>query len=163
MVSAKEEPDLHISPAMEALLKVHKCLVDVDADSGHATSGSVGTVITRILVADTQAGSLIGKQGSSIKSIQDASNCTIRVLGSGILAKHCFPYESVISIFFFEDFGFFPLMFCFHLYTTSCYFFFSRVSTLNDCFDFLFKLALFPFFSSLLPCLSHIKRYDYIS
>lgn len=90
MVSAKEEPDLHISPAMDALLKVHKRLVDVDSDSAHATSGSAGTVITRILVADTQAGSLIGKQGSTIKSIQDGSNCTIRVLGSGILAKHYF-------------------------------------------------------------------------
>lgn len=93
MVSAKEEPDLHISPAMDALLKVHKRLVDVDSDSAHATSGSVGTVITRILVADTQAGSLIGKQGATIKSIQDASNCTIRVLGSGILAKHYFSVE----------------------------------------------------------------------
>jgi predicted RNA-binding protein YlqC (UPF0109 family) len=145
MVSAKEEPDLLISPAMEALLKVHKRLVDVDADSGNATSGSVGTVITRILVADTQAGSLIGKQGSTIKSIQDASNCTIRVLGSGILAKHCFPYESVIYIFFFEDFGFFPLCFtfiCIQLLVT----FFFKDCYLNDCFDFLFKLALFPFF-----------------
>jgi predicted RNA-binding protein YlqC (UPF0109 family) len=163
MVSAKEEPDLHISPAMEALLKVHKCLVDVDVDSGHATSGSVGTVITRILVVDTQAGSLIGKQGSTIKSIQDASNCTIRVLGSGILAKHCFPYESVISIFFFEDFGFFPLMFCFHLYTTSCYFFFQGFQPLMIALISFLSLPFFPFSSSLLPCLSHIRQYDYIS
>ncbi|KAE7997738.1 hypothetical protein FH972_002343 [Carpinus fangiana] len=98
MVSAKEEPDLHISPAMEALLKVHKRLVDVDADTGHATSGSVGTVITRILVADTQAGSLIGKQGSTIKSIQDASNCTIRVLGSEHLPTFALQDDSVVEI-----------------------------------------------------------------
>lgn len=87
MVSAKEEPDLHISPAMDALLRVHKQLVDLDTDPAHAVSGAMGTITTRILVADLQAGSLIGKHGSTIKSIQDASNCTIRVLGAGNLAK----------------------------------------------------------------------------
>ncbi|KAL4396260.1 hypothetical protein AHAS_Ahas01G0074100 [Arachis hypogaea] len=35
-----------------------------------------------LLVADTQAGSLIGKQGSTIKSIQDGYGCIICVLGS---------------------------------------------------------------------------------
>lgn len=90
MVSAKEEPDLHLSPAMDALLRVHKQLVDLDTDPAHAVSGAMGTITTRILVADIQAGSLIGKHGSTIKSIQDASNCTIRVLGAGNLAKYYF-------------------------------------------------------------------------
>nr|POF06478.1 flowering locus k likey domain [Quercus suber] len=80
MVSAKEELNLSHSPAMDALLRVHKRIIDVDTNSAHATSGAVGTIITR--VADTQAGSLIGKWGSTIKSIQDASNCTIRVLNN---------------------------------------------------------------------------------
>lgn len=83
MVSAKEELNLPLSPAMDALLRVHKQIIDVDTNSAHATSGAVGTIITRVLVADTQAGSLIGKHGSTIKSIQDASNCTIRVLSAG--------------------------------------------------------------------------------
>ena len=106
MVSAEEELNLPFSPAMDALLRVHKRIIDVDTNFAHATSSSVGTIITRVLVADTQAGSLIGKQGSTIKSIQDASNCTIRVLSAGILEKYYFPYKNVRLLFFFlfEDF-----------------------------------------------------------
>ena len=84
MVSAKEEPDRQIPPAVEGLLRVHKQIANVDRDPADSTSAAGRPVITRLLVADTQAGSLIGKQGSTIKSIQDASGCTIRVLGAGI-------------------------------------------------------------------------------
>lgn len=83
LVSAKEEPDVPIPPAMDGLLKVHKRIVDGDSDPANASSGA--GICTRLLVAATQAGSLIGKQGSTIKSIQDASSCTIRVLGEGAL------------------------------------------------------------------------------
>lgn len=83
MISAREEPDNPVPPAMDGLLKVHKRIVDVDADPADAQPGAGLTVCTRMLVAGTQGGSLIGKQGATIKSIQDASNCTIRVLGGG--------------------------------------------------------------------------------
>ncbi|KAJ0982395.1 hypothetical protein J5N97_010650 [Dioscorea zingiberensis] len=77
MVSAKEEPDTSISPAMDGLLRVHKRIVDgLDGDA----PPSSGHVVTRLLVAATQAGSLIGKQGATIKSIQEASNSAVRVL-----------------------------------------------------------------------------------
>ncbi|CAL0316117.1 unnamed protein product [Lupinus luteus] len=82
MVSAKEEPDRTIPPAVEGLLRVHKQVVNVDQDPADSASGAGRPVVTRLLVADTQAGSLIGKQGSTIKSFQDASGCNIRVLGS---------------------------------------------------------------------------------
>lgn len=102
-MSAKEELELDMSPAMDALLRVHKQLVSVDSDSAHALSGTMGAVITRILVADTQAGILIGKQGSTIKSIQDASNCTIRVLGAGNLAEHyleeCYIFYLLVFLY----------------------------------------------------------------
>ena len=84
MVSAKEEPDSPISPAMDGLLRVHKCIVDVDSDPANAPPGAGGMVCTRLLVAANQAGSLIGKQGGTIKTVQDASSCTIRVLGGGV-------------------------------------------------------------------------------
>lgn len=87
MISAKEEPDASISPAMDGLLRIHRQIIGVDNDSAHATSGVRGTVITKLLAADSQAASLIGKQGCTIKSIQDSSGCTIRVLGTGILTK----------------------------------------------------------------------------
>ncbi|KAK2970172.1 hypothetical protein RJ640_019640, partial [Escallonia rubra] len=98
MISAKEEPDVSIPPAMDGLLKVHKRIVDVDTDPAHAPSVAVGTVCTRLLVAASQAGSLIGKQGATIKSIQDGSNCTIRVLGGENLPVFALPDDSVVEV-----------------------------------------------------------------
>lgn len=84
MVSAKEEPDSPFPPAMDGLLKVHRRIVDgLEGDSSHMPPG--GKVSTRLLVAASQAGSLIGKQGGTVKSIQEASNCIVRVLGAGVM------------------------------------------------------------------------------
>ncbi|KAI3460939.1 hypothetical protein Pfo_017602 [Paulownia fortunei] len=96
MVSAKEEPDLQIPPALDGLLKIHKHIVDAGSDPTNARSG--GTVCTRLLVAASQAGSLIGKQGATIKSIQDDSHCTIRVLGEENLPVFALPDDSVVEI-----------------------------------------------------------------
>ncbi|XP_052169933.1 flowering locus K homology domain-like [Diospyros lotus] len=98
MVSAKEEPEVRIPPAMEGLLRVHKRVVDADNDPANAPSGAGGAVCTRLLVAATQAGSLIGKQGSTIKSIQDTSSCTIRVLGAENLPPFALPDDSVVEV-----------------------------------------------------------------
>lgn len=101
MVSAKEEPDLAIPPAIDGLLRIHNRIVDVDSDPANAQSGTGKTAVTRLLVAATQAGSLIGKQGATIKSIQDSSGCTIRVLGGGKLVVQtvCFSsYNFFISM-----------------------------------------------------------------
>lgn len=82
LISAKEEPDLPIPPALDGLLKIHKRIVDPETDPTNVQSG--GPVCTRLLVAGMQAGSLIGKQGATIKLIQDDSHSTIRVLGGGL-------------------------------------------------------------------------------
>ncbi|XP_072990200.1 flowering locus K homology domain [Typha latifolia] len=79
MVSAKEEPDASLSPAMDGLLKVHKRTVD-GLDGETTEQNPTNMVATRLLVVATQAGSLIGKQGATIKSIQEASTTTVRVL-----------------------------------------------------------------------------------
>ncbi|CAK9143798.1 unnamed protein product [Ilex paraguariensis] len=96
MISAKEEPDVTIPPAVDGLLRIHNRIVDADTDPTHAIAG--GTVCTRLLVAATQAGSLIGKQGATIKSIQDASHCTIRVLGEENLPVFALPDDSIVEI-----------------------------------------------------------------
>ncbi|WOK97126.1 hypothetical protein Cni_G05834 [Canna indica] len=80
MISAKEEPDASISPAMDGLLRVHKRIIDGLDESGNAPPSAGNVVPTRLLVAATQAGSLIGKQGATIKSIQEASNSIVRIL-----------------------------------------------------------------------------------
>lgn len=84
MVSAKEEPDRPIPPAVEGLLRVHKQVCNVDRDPADSASGAGRPGVTRLLVADTQAGSLIGKQGATIKTFQDSTGCSIRILGSGV-------------------------------------------------------------------------------
>jgi poly(rC)-binding protein 2/3/4 len=84
MVSAKEEPDSSLPPAMDGLLRVHKRIIDgLDSDSSNTPPTSGAKVSTRLLVPASQAGSLIGKQGGTVKSIQEASTCIVRVLGAG--------------------------------------------------------------------------------
>ncbi|XP_058078213.1 flowering locus K homology domain-like isoform X2 [Magnolia sinica] len=97
MISAKEEQEASTPPAVDGLLRVHKRTVDgLDNDSGHAPPGS--SVSTRLLVAASQAGSLIGRQGASIKSIQDASNCVVRVLGPEDLPVIALQDDRVVEI-----------------------------------------------------------------
>ncbi|RCV41800.1 hypothetical protein SETIT_9G164000v2 [Setaria italica] len=81
MVSAKDEPDAPVSPAMDGLLRVHKRITDSsDGESGQPqrSAGNIGP--TRLLVPASQAGSLIGKQGATIKSIQDSSKSVVRIV-----------------------------------------------------------------------------------
>lgn len=86
MISAKEEPDAPISPAMDGLLRVHKCIIDyTDGKAAQALPGTGNMVPTRLLVAASQAGSLIGKQGATIKSIQEATKSVVRILGMSAL------------------------------------------------------------------------------
>ncbi|KAG6478941.1 hypothetical protein ZIOFF_062389 [Zingiber officinale] len=81
MISAKEEPDASVSPAMDGLLRVHKRIIDgLDGESGLAPSAAGNTLPTRLLVAATQAGSLIGKHGATIKSIQESCSSIVRVV-----------------------------------------------------------------------------------
>ncbi|XP_023733390.1 flowering locus K homology domain isoform X2 [Lactuca sativa] len=96
LISAKEEPEASIPPAMDGLLKIHKRVTDVDADPTHPPAG--GTISTRLLVAATQAGNLIGKQGATIKTIQDSSGCVIRVLGQENLPVIALPDDSVVEV-----------------------------------------------------------------
>ncbi|BBH06719.1 RNA-binding KH domain-containing protein [Prunus dulcis] len=99
MVSAKEEPDSSFPPAMDGLLRVHKRIIDgLDGDSSHAPPGMGGKVSTRLLVAASQAGSLIGKQGGTVKSIQESSNCIVRVLGAEDLPIFALQDDRVVEV-----------------------------------------------------------------
>ncbi|CAI9288493.1 unnamed protein product [Lactuca saligna] len=94
LISAKEEPDALIPPAIDGLLKVHQRVMDADSDPARVQPV---TISTRLLVAGTQGGSLIGKQGATIKTIQDSSNCKIRVIGEN-LPIFALPDDSVVEI-----------------------------------------------------------------
>jgi poly(rC)-binding protein 3/4 len=82
MISAKDEPEAPISPAMDGLLRVHKRITESsDGESGQPQRSAANVGPTRLLVPASQAGSLIGKQGATIKSIQDSSKCVVRIVG----------------------------------------------------------------------------------
>lgn len=99
MVSAKEEPDSSLPPAVDGLLRVHKRIIDgLESDLTHAPSGVAGKVSTKLLVPASQAGSLIGKQGGNVKSIQEASNCIVRVLGAEDLPIFALQDDRVVEV-----------------------------------------------------------------
>ncbi|XP_042424668.1 RNA-binding KH domain-containing protein PEPPER-like [Zingiber officinale] len=84
LVSAREEPEAALSPAMDAALRVFKRVNDISEDDGPSTPCSV-----KLLIASSQAISLIGKQGSSVKAIQENSGASVR-----ILSKEELPYAA---------------------------------------------------------------------
>lgn len=99
MVSAKEEPDNSLPPAIDGLLRVHKRVLDgSEGDTFHAPPGMGGKVSTRLLVAATQAGSLIGKLGTTVKSIQETSNCIVRVLGAEDLPIFALQDDRIVEV-----------------------------------------------------------------
>lgn len=78
-----------LSPAMDAVIKVFKRVSGLsEVDGMDKTLGAAGAAFCsiRLLVASTQAISLIGKQGSLIKSIQESTGASVRVLSGGMLA-----------------------------------------------------------------------------
>lgn len=87
LISGKEEPDSPLSPAMDAVIRVFKRVSGLSETEGDArVSGAAGVAFCsiRLLVASTQAINLIGKQGSLIKSMQESTGASVRVLSPGI-------------------------------------------------------------------------------
>lgn len=90
---------------MDAIIRIFKRVNGLPENDGDKATGAAFCSI-RLLVASTQAISLIGKQGSLIKSIQETTGASVRVLSNGTitsfnlidsiiflcyyLSKHCF-------------------------------------------------------------------------
>lgn len=101
LITGREEPDVPISPAMDALLRVHKRVLgiqDSEGDNAHQPLSGSGVITSRLLVASSQAGSLIGKQGSTIKLIQETSAATVRVLPADELSHCALPDDRIVEI-----------------------------------------------------------------
>ncbi|KAL3830138.1 hypothetical protein ACJIZ3_018940 [Penstemon smallii] len=101
LISGKEEPEAALSPAMDALIRVFKRvngLQEIDGDG--IAPGAAGTAFCsiRLLVASTQAISLIGKQGSVIKSIQESTGASVRVLSNDEMPIYATSDERVVDV-----------------------------------------------------------------
>ncbi|KAE8720757.1 RNA-binding KH domain-containing protein PEPPER [Hibiscus syriacus] len=98
LISGKEEPEAPLSPAMDAAIRVFKRVSgfpdnDTDAKAVGATFCSI-----RLLVASTQAISLIGKQGSLIKSLQESTGASVRVLSGEETASYVAADERIAEL-----------------------------------------------------------------
>lgn len=99
LISGKEEPDAPLSPAMDAAIRVFKRVTGVGEgdEKGSATDATAFCSI-RLLVAANQAINLIGKQGTTIKTIQESSGGVVRVLPEGELPSYAASDERIIEI-----------------------------------------------------------------
>jgi poly(rC)-binding protein 3/4 len=85
LVSGKEEPSLELPPAIDALMRVSKRVNGITDGTAEGTQAAAapGVCAARLLVPGAQAINLIGKQGATIKAIQENTGATIRVISIG--------------------------------------------------------------------------------
>ncbi|PKI56675.1 hypothetical protein CRG98_022925 [Punica granatum] len=100
LISGKEELEAPLSPAMDAVTRVFKRVSGLPESEGDpkAASAAAAFCSIRFLVASTQAINLIGKQGSLIKSIQENTGASVRVLPEGDLPFYASADERIVEI-----------------------------------------------------------------
>ena len=70
---------------MDAVIRVFKRITGLgEGDDKGLAAEAAAFCSVRLLVASTQAINLIGKQGSTIKSIQENSGAVVRILPEGL-------------------------------------------------------------------------------
>ncbi|XP_059634579.1 RNA-binding KH domain-containing protein PEPPER-like [Cornus florida] len=97
LISGKEELEASLSPAMDATIRVFKRVSGLSDNDATGAAGAAFCSI-RLLVASTQAINLIGKQGSTIKSIQESTNASIRVLSNDELPSYVNSDERIVEL-----------------------------------------------------------------
>ncbi|XP_023538336.1 RNA-binding KH domain-containing protein PEPPER-like [Cucurbita pepo subsp. pepo] len=95
LISGKEEPEAPLSPAMDAVLRIFK---RVSGFSENEDEAKASFCSVRLLVASTQAINLIGKQGSLIKSIQESTGASVRVLSGDEMPFYAGPDERMVEL-----------------------------------------------------------------
>ncbi|XP_062077391.1 RNA-binding KH domain-containing protein PEPPER [Humulus lupulus] len=101
LISGKEEPDVPLSPAMDAVIRVFKRvsgLSESEVDGKVPGAAGVAFFSIRLLVASTQAINLIGKQGSLIKSIQENTGASVRVLSGDEVPFYAAADERIVEL-----------------------------------------------------------------
>ncbi|KAL5699722.1 hypothetical protein ACHQM5_030588 [Ranunculus cassubicifolius] len=99
LVSGKEEPEAPISPAMSGVLRVFKRINGLSDNEGDAPPAGINAPSSvRLLVASSQAINLIGKQGALIKSIQETTGASVRVLSGDEVPFYATSEERVVDI-----------------------------------------------------------------
>lgn len=97
LISGKEEPEAPLSPAMDAVLRIFKRVTGLSDIEGDGVA-AVAFCSIRMLVASTQAINLIGKQGSLIKSIQEGTGASVRVLSGDEVPFYVASDERIVEL-----------------------------------------------------------------
>ncbi|KAL2534479.1 RNA-binding KH domain-containing protein PEPPER [Abeliophyllum distichum] len=97
LISGKEEPGAPLSPAMDAAIRIFKRLNGLSDGEAPDAAGAAFCLI-RLIVASAQAMSLIGKQGNVIKSIQESSGASVRVLSNDEMPIYASSDEKIVEI-----------------------------------------------------------------
>ncbi|KAK1388392.1 RNA-binding KH domain-containing protein PEPPER [Heracleum sosnowskyi] len=102
LISGKEEPEAVLSPAMVAVMRIFKRingLPEGDEDDTRSSGIADGVFCSvHLLVASEQAISMIGRHGSTIKSIQESSGAVIRVLSNVEVPTFANSNENVVEL-----------------------------------------------------------------
>ncbi|XP_031124854.1 RNA-binding KH domain-containing protein PEPPER-like [Ipomoea triloba] len=101
LISGREDPDAPLSPAMDATLRVFKRVSGLSSaeESGAGSTATMAAFCSlKLLVAASQAVHLIGKQGSTIKLIQESSGASVRVLTEDELPAFATSDERIVEI-----------------------------------------------------------------
>ncbi|KAK7265213.1 hypothetical protein RJT34_32829 [Clitoria ternatea] len=98
LISGKEEPEAPLSPAMDAVIRVFKRVSGLSENEGENKASGVAFCSIRLLVASTQAINLIGKQGSLIKSIQENTGASVRVLSGEEVPFYAAADERIVEL-----------------------------------------------------------------
>ncbi|KAI4377551.1 hypothetical protein MLD38_015157 [Melastoma candidum] len=98
LITGKEEPESPLSPAMDAAIRVFKRVSGISETEELSGESAAVFCSIKLLVASTQAISLIGKQGSTIKSMQESSGASIRVLPEGELPVFSSSDERIVEM-----------------------------------------------------------------
>ncbi|GAV84256.1 KH_1 domain-containing protein [Cephalotus follicularis] len=100
LITGKEEPEAALSPAMDALMRIFKRVSGLSDGEGAQAYGVAGVAFCsiRLLVASTQAINLIGKQGSLIKSIQESTGASVRVLSTDEVLSYVAADERILEL-----------------------------------------------------------------
>ncbi|KAL2635219.1 hypothetical protein R1flu_006698 [Riccia fluitans] len=92
----------NLSPAQEALFRVHSRIVDSEGSNGsdeEDEDGGPSLVTTRLLVPNNQIGCLLGKGGKIIEQMRDETGAQIRILPKEQLPGCALPSDELVQIF----------------------------------------------------------------
>lgn len=85
-----------VSPAQDALLKVHDMVV---AEEGHGDDTEAGNQATaRLLVPSDQIGCVIGKGGQVVQSIRSDTGAQIRILRDDHMPSCALHYDELVQV-----------------------------------------------------------------